>query len=119
MLLAILLLVLALAGYVPFGVAIPLAAGSMLIGGAGGYLLQRRLSRLPRLNGAEAMAGLQGEAVSPIDPDGTIRLGSETWKARSNGGGIATGQRVRVLRLEGLRAIVEAEASDGGQHSFG
>jgi len=111
---AILILLLALVGVLPFTVAVPLALVTTVIGASAGYLLQRRLKRIPPSNGAEAMTGKTAKALTRIEHDGTIRYGSELWNARTVGPAILEGQTVTILRIRGLRATVEAARLDSG-----
>ncbi len=56
--------------------------------------------------GAESLAGLTAEVVSPCRPVGSVRLQGELWRARSEQG-VDAGERVRVQGLEGLTLLVE------------
>jgi membrane protein implicated in regulation of membrane protease activity len=130
-----------------FGVAALLAAGLALIGVpvavqlvAFGLLavgalvltrpaLRRSLSRPSGLRtGVDAMQGRIGVVTLPIaelEP-GQVKLGGETWTARSyyDGESIPVGTRIEVVKVEGVTALVIAapsphqidetkEASDG------
>jgi membrane-bound serine protease (ClpP class) len=52
------------------------------------------------------MVGSQGKVVSPLDPQGVVRIKGELWKATSAAGRIDTGEEVTVVRQEGLKLIV-------------
>jgi len=112
--LAVVLLLLAAFGLLPLDVAAPLAAVSVILGMSGLYLLQRRLRRVPVCTGREGMIGALVPAISRIDRDGEIRYGSEIWRARTIGAAVGNGDTVRILRVEGLRAIVAPAESDAG-----
>ena len=60
-------------------------------------------SRKPRQEGAApSLVGQVGEVVSDLALRGTVRLQSELWTAVAEGSGsIASGERVKVLRVEG------------------
>jgi len=60
--------------------------------------------------GSEALLGAAGFAVTDITPDGLVQAGGEQWSARSEGGSIASGERVEVIGREGLRLIVRRAA---------
>jgi membrane protein implicated in regulation of membrane protease activity len=62
----------------------------------------------PKLDtGINALIGQKALATSEItDSKGTINLRSETWTARTEGGEIAKGLEVTVLRIDGAVAIV-------------
>jgi membrane-bound serine protease (ClpP class) len=58
--------------------------------------------------GREWMIGEEGEARTPIAPDGTVVVRGAPWKARTNRATpIAVGQPVRVAAIEGLVLDVE------------
>jgi membrane-bound serine protease (ClpP class) len=56
----------------------------------------------------ESLLDQVGEARSDIRGEGTVYVGGEEWAARSQSY-IQTGQKVRVIRREGLYLIVEPE----------
>ena len=56
---------------------------------------------------ARGLVGKEGVARSDIDPAGVILVQSELWTARSRGGEIPEGTRVRIVASEGLHLIVE------------
>jgi membrane-bound serine protease (ClpP class) len=62
---------------------------------------------MPRTAGFEGMVGEEGTAVDDLAPRGRVRARRETWTAESAGPAIPAGTTVRILRLEGLRLIVE------------
>ena len=91
--------------------------------------LRRAVGRTSGIRtGVDAMQGRIGVVVRPIaelEP-GQVKVGGETWTARSyyDGESIAAGSRVEVVRVEGVTALVIAapsphdndetrEASDG------
>ena len=58
--------------------------------------------------GREWMIGEEGEARTPIAPDGTVVVRGAPWKARTNRSTpIEIGQPVRVAAIEGLVLDVE------------
>ena len=59
--------------------------------------------------------GERGVALTPLRPVGKVRLAnqSDEIEARSSGEVIESGARVRVVTVEGLRAVVELEAERG------
>jgi len=61
--------------------------------------------------GAEAMIGMVGEAVSPLDPSGQVRVNGELWGARSTSSA-APGDPVVIKEIDGLTLVVDA-APDG------
>jgi membrane-bound serine protease (ClpP class) len=57
--------------------------------------------------GASGLLHEVGEARTSIDPEGQVFVRGELWSAVSIGTGIAAGERVRVVGVEGLRLRVE------------
>ena len=57
--------------------------------------------------GSEGIIGEQGEALSAINPEGTVRVHGEIWNARSASGSIKKGTKVRVTALHGLTVTVQ------------
>ncbi|MBQ9737262.1 MAG: NfeD family protein [Clostridia bacterium] len=58
-------------------------------------------------------SGVVTEAVDPIQNTGQIKVLGQYWSAKSqNGEPIELGSRVTVLRLEGVKAVVQKEKSE-------
>jgi membrane protein implicated in regulation of membrane protease activity len=65
-------------------------------------LFWRRVLRRHRVaTGPEAMVGETAVVVERCDPDGTVRVRGEIWRARCEGGA-APGQGVRISSVDGL-----------------
>ncbi len=64
--------------------------------------------------GGEGMIGEIGVALIDLDPSGTIKVRGEIWNATSSVG-VAAGERVRIVKLNGLRAEVTPERKEGTQ----
>jgi len=79
-----------------------LSAGFFIF--AVGMALKIRLTR--PTTGAEGLIGKIGVASSSISPQGTVHLGAEIWKAVSDEK-IKKGERVRIVRVNGLELKVE------------
>jgi membrane-bound serine protease (ClpP class) len=61
--------------------------------------------------GREWMIGQEGEAVTAVDPDGTVRVQNALWRARTNRATpLAVGDPVVVAGLDGL--VLEVESTD-------
>jgi len=54
-----------------------------------------------------AQPGQEGEAMTPLRPSGRVRIGEDVVDVVADNGFIAAGARVRVLRIEGMRVVVE------------
>jgi len=94
-------------------IEIPLAGliALMVAWGAYSVITYRRGSRALRrkpLDGLPDMVGSQGEVVSPLAPEGLVRIKGELWQAESASGRIDTGEEVTVVRQDGLKLIVHA-----------
>ena len=57
--------------------------------------------------GIEGLIGEIGEALTPLKPDGTIRVHGEFWLAESTSGKIDKGEHVRVVQIQDLKLKVE------------
>jgi len=61
----------------------------------------------PVTTGIEALLGQQGTALSALAPEGTVRVGSEVWSARAEGGPVAAGEAVQIVNVEGVTLRVK------------
>ena len=59
--------------------------------------------------GLEAMPGLTGIAMEPLEPDGRIRVQGEIWNASSITGNIKKGETVRINAVKKMLLYVEKE----------
>ena len=95
----------ALGVHVPLAVLFALMVGwaavSVLIYRAGSRALMRKLvAGLPDLEGCE------GQAVTSLAPEGTVKINGELWSARSLGGMIKPDEAVEVVGREKLKLLV-------------
>lgn len=65
-----------------------------------------RSQRKPAVTGAEGMIGEIGVALTELSLDGRVRMHGEIWRGHSDAP-IASGERVRVIAVEGLQLKVE------------
>lgn len=65
-----------------------------------------RARRLPPQSGAERLVGMEGIALSDLNPGGQVRVETEMWSAVSTAGEIRSGERVRVVGFAGVRLRV-------------
>jgi len=70
------------------------------------YLAGSRALKRKPATGMEAMVGSQGKTVSPLDPEGLVKIGGELWQAKSAGNKIGAGEEVTVVAREGKKLIV-------------
>ena len=95
----------------PWVIAVTVGSNALFLG-----LLVRMLARtrrVPLVTDLSHLVGTMGVARSDLAPDGLVRAAGEEWTASSAGGSVAAGSAVRILRIEGLRLIVEAAAAEG------
>lgn len=95
----------------PWVIALTVGANTLFLG-----LLVRMLARThrePRVTDLSHLVGQAGIARSALAPEGIVRADGEEWSAVAAGGAIAAGAAVRVLRVDGLRLIVEPASAEG------
>ena len=97
------------------GVALVVVA---LVAEIGELVLWRRvLDRIRVSTGAEGLPGTMGEAITACDPEGTVRVRGEIWKARADPP-VARGERIVVEGVDGLTlSIAPAAARSGARMS--
>jgi len=78
-----------------------------------------RSMRRPHATGLESMVGATAVAVSPLSPEGRVRLQGEIWKARTEEGILNKDEPVEVLKVEGLTLIVRRLAEPDAGPSTG
>ncbi len=71
----------------------------------------RALSRKAVIGMAD-MVGSKGKVVSPLAPEGMVRIGSELWVAKSVEGNIDKGEEVKVVGQGGLMLFVRKSGGD-------
>ena len=101
-----------------FGFHMPLPGLIGLVAGVSVYAVisYRQASRALRkepVAGFTTMVGSRGKVVSPLAPNGAIKIKNELWEATSAGGRIGTGEEVIVVEQAGLKLVVrKATAGD-------
>jgi membrane-bound serine protease (ClpP class) len=96
-------------GYgIPWTVIVPVAlASALFIFFVAGMALKAR--RRPVVSGREELIGSLGEVLEDFDgKDGWARVHSENWRIRSKQP-LGRGQKIRVVRMDGLIFDVEPE----------
>lgn len=56
--------------------------------------------------GKEALIGAVGVVVKDLEPTGLVRVSGEFWQAKTEGNAVRKGQKVEVIRLDGLFLVV-------------
>ncbi len=101
-------------GLPQLGIHLPLAVLIILMAVLAAYAVityrlgSQALRRKP-VAGLSDMVGSQGRVVSPLDPEGLVRIKGELWKSKSAGRRIEVGEEVTVVGQEGLKLIVRRE----------
>jgi membrane-bound serine protease (ClpP class) len=57
--------------------------------------------------GIEGLTGEAGQVIETLKPEGVVRVHGEIWNAESLSGTIQKGNRIRVVRINGLKLLVE------------
>ncbi len=70
------------------------------------YRVGSRALRRKPVVGLLTMIGGKGKVVSPLDPEGVIKINGELWRAKSAIGKIDVGQEVIVKDQDGTKLIV-------------
>ncbi len=73
----------------------------------------RALQKEP-LAGLPNMLGTRGEVVSPLAPEGLVKIRGELWMAESEGGEISTGGEVTVVGQDRLKLVVRQSDKPAG-----
>ena len=110
------LAVIVLFGLPELGVEIPLAGliALMVIWLAVSVIIYRIGSRALRQKPLEKlpdMVGSRGKVVSPLAPEGLVRIEGELWMAKSASGKMNLGNKVAVVEQDGLRLVVRRDRS--------
>lgn len=70
----------------------------------------RALMRKPEI--VLPLISSQGKVVSPLTPEGLVRIKGELWQATSVGGNIDTGEEVTVVGQDGLKLICKSSVGN-------
>lgn len=93
-----------------FGINIPLPGFIAMIAGLAiwAVITYRLASRAlgKKLVVGLSMVGSRGRVVSPLIPQGLIKIKNELWEAKSAGRSIGTDEEVIVVKQEGLKLVV-------------
>ena len=101
-------------GLPQLGIHIPLAGLIAMMVAWGAFAVftyrlgSRALRRKPVID-LLPMIGNRGKVVSPLDPEGLVRIKGELWIAKSAGRRINTGEEATVVGQEGLKLIMRRE----------
>ena len=105
------------------GLSVPWLTLVLVVGGTVAFMVSGMTSMLrSRFStatiGRESMIGEMGEATTGIAPEGMVTLQGGLWRARTNRATpIGSGDRVRVVAIDGL--LLEVEPEEGGAKDAG
>ena len=110
------LVVIVLLGLPRLGIQIPLSGLIVLMVAWGAfsifiYRMGSRALRKKPIIGLPNMVGSKGKVVSPLDPDGLVRIKSELWEAHSADQRIKVDEEIMVVGQEGLKLIVRKSSN--------
>ena len=72
------------------------------------YRIIVSLTRRDQVGAREGMIGLHGRVVSPLTPEGTIKVHGEIWKAKcTNDDSVSSQEEVIIMDVEGLTLLVK------------
>ena len=69
--------------------------------------------------GVEGLVGEVGEVTQDLAPEGTVFVHGEIWNATSASGSVGKGERVRVVKVESMRLVVEAAGKKPAERGNG
>jgi membrane-bound serine protease (ClpP class) len=97
---------------IPVIVVVIVTVGSLMVLVTIAAIRSRRMTAAPGTVGAAVAVGTVGEVRSPLAPIGSVYLAGEEWSARTEDERrLERGTPIRVIRFDGLLAIVEPESS--------
>ena len=109
------LVVIVLWGLPRLDIEIPLAGLIVLMAAWGAYSVvtyrmgSRALRRKPEI--LLPLIGSKGKVVSPLVPEGLVRIKGELWQAKSASGRMDTGEEITVVGQDGLKLIVRRSST--------
>jgi len=76
------------------------------------YRMGSRALRKKQIVGLPDMVGTKGKVVSPLAPEGLVRIKGELWVAKSDGGEMEPGGEVIVVGQDRLKLVVRDSTAD-------
>lgn len=77
-----------------------------------------RAQRRKPTTGIEGLIGALAQVRSDLDPEGTVFLYGERWRARTTGDSVPQGETVRVLAVDGFELIVAPVTPSEGEDTL-
>ena len=107
---AVVVLVILILRFLKIEIPLPVTIIGALLLGAFVFVIHKAIIptfHKKQITGAEGLIGREGKVIEPLVPVGLIRVKDEYWKAKSTGINIAAGEKVEILRRDGLTLVVE------------
>ncbi len=95
---------------IPFAVLIAVMVGWAVFSVVEFWVVTRLL-RTQTMTGLPTMLGTRGKAVSPLHPEGLVRIKGELWSAEAIEHYMDSGEPVLVVGQDGLKLIVRRAAT--------
>ena len=110
------IVVIVLWGLPQIGIHIPLVGLVAMMAGWGAYsVIIYRISsqalKRKQMVGLPDMVGSKGKVVTPLAPEGLVRIGSELWVAKSTSGEMESGEEVIVVGQDSLKLVVHERST--------
>jgi membrane-bound serine protease (ClpP class) len=98
---------------VPLAVVLP---GSLMLAGFCAFAVRLSVAarRAPVTTGVEGLRGETGIVEDELSPEGKVFVHGELWNAVSVHGAIPRGTPVQVVRVDGMRIVVEPKTAPAG-----
>ena len=83
---------------------------------AGLFVFTTRVLKKKALAGLSSMVGVRGRVVGSLAPEGFVKIGRELWKAVSTEESLKDGDKVEVVRENGLTLVVRKVSPEQSKH---
>jgi len=108
-----------LPGYQPVSVGLVIGMGIFIgLTFFAVVMVALRAMKKPIITGRESIAGRDGYVVTRLAPSGVVQVAGEQWSASLEAGErpLKAGDKIRVVRVEGVRLIVKPLEGNETQH---
>ena len=97
--------------FLPWGTALPIYLVILVIA-AFCYIIMFQSMRAKAKTGLKAMIGGEALVMEDIDPEGKVKIKDELWAATAGGKKIGVGEKVRIVKIQGMVLVVENLAEE-------
>jgi membrane-bound ClpP family serine protease len=100
-----------------FGISIPVPWLVVIMAGWAAisvalFVFVTRMQKKQPMVGMPIMVGSKGRVVSPLVPEGLVKIKSELWSAVAAEGNLVIGEEVEVTEQNGLKLVVRKIGSE-------